>query len=807
MKKGLLVLIFFSALTAVFTYPLVFEMDSALSDRGDPLLNTWILASNTHQLTTDPASLFHANIFHPFPNTLAYSEHLLASTALAFPVIALTGNSVLGHNVVVLLSFVLSGIGMYLLATHLTGNRIAGIASGIIFAFCPFRFEHMGHLQLLTIQWMPFTFLYLHRFFEKETARDLILFTLFLILQALSCGYYAVYLGMAAGFFILWNVSRRMGTGRRAFHSLLLKLALFAAVTLLVLYPVYRPYHRVNEEMGFERSLAVAGDYSADFRSYLATPSFNHLYGSMMDRFGGPEKRLFPGALAIILSACGLLAYRRKQGDTTEGGAAHRGAREARASRDRTGRGGSRARSRWLHVVEVLLLLSIAVAVAIYFTGGFSLEAGGLRLSCRSLRNPIILAAVFLAVRQILNRDRRPFLLVSLLGRLASLTRIPQAQGFYLVLLLACFMLSLGPSFGVYSVFYKVFRPFQGMRAVSRWGIMVIFCLSVLSAYGIAYLAGRIPGRRRWRTSASVLLVLVLLAEYASFPLKFWHAPREVPAVYEWLAGREEDAAIVELPMPLSAGTVFREAKYMYFSTFHWKQLVNGYSGFFPPTYWTVNRVMQTFPSPASIDMIDVLGVRYVVLHLGKFDRKRRRRIEKELPRTSGRLELEFHSDSDYVYRVEAGKSETAPIASREVSTAGWSAKATHQDGLASLAFDGDIGTRWNSAALQEPGMVYEVDTGVVRTLTGLSLLLGSSPDDYPRDLEVRTSSDGSRWTEIEGMFPLSGLVRSYLDGVSPRIDLAFSPVEARYVRLVQRGQDGTYFWSIHELKLYETGE
>ncbi len=807
MKKGLLVLVFFAALTAVFTYPLVLEMDSALSDRGDPLLNTWILASNTHKLTTDPASLFHANIFHPFPNTLAYSEHLLASTALAFPVIALTGNSVLGHNVVVLLSFILSGVGMYLLATHLTGNRIAGMASGIIFAFCPFRFEHMGHLQLLSIQWIPFAFLYLHRFFRTQAPRDLVLFTLFLLLQALSCGYYAVYLGVAAGLFILWNVSRRMGTGRRAFHLLLLKLVLSAAVTLLVLYPVYRPYHLVNQQMGFERSLSVAGDYSADFRSYLGTPSFNHLYGSLMKRFGGPEKRLFPGALAIILSACGLLACRRKKGKMTGGDPTHRDAREAQADGDRTGRSGSRARSRWLLVLEVLLLLSIAAAATVHLTGGFSLGAGILRLSCHSLRNPLILAAVFLAARQFLNRDRRPFLLVSLLGKLASLTRIPQAQGFYLVLLLACFMLSLGPSFGVYSVFYKAFRPFQGMRAVSRWGIMVISCLSVLSAYGVAYLAGRIPGRKRWRASASVLLVLVLLAEYASFPLKFWHAPREIPAVYGWLAGREEDAAIVELPMPRSAGTVFREAKYMYFSTFHWKNMVNGYSGFFPPTYWTVNRVMQTFPSPASIDMIDVLGVRYVVLHLGKFDREDRRRIQEELPGASGRLELEFSSGSDCVYRVEAGDSMASPVPSREVSTAGWSAKATHQGAHASLAFDGDIGTRWHSAAPQEPGMAYEVDTGAVRTLTKLSLLLGSSHDDYPRDLEVRVSSNRRTWPEIEGVVPLSELLRSYLDNVSPRIDLAFSPVEARYLRLVQRGRDRTYYWSIHELIVYETME
>jgi hypothetical protein len=33
-------------------------------------------------------------------------------------------------------------------------------------------------------------------------------------------------------------------------------------------------------------------------------------------------------------------------------------------------------------------------------------------------------------------------------------------------------------------------------------------------------------------------------------------------------------------------------------------------------------------------------------------------------------------------------------------------------------------------------------------------------------------------------------------------VDVDFKPVTGRYVRIVQTGSDGTYWWSIHELTI-----
>jgi hypothetical protein len=122
-------LLLFVVLSLVLTYPLPFRLADGVEDRQDALLNVWITAWDGHQLLNDPLHLFDANIFYPYPRTLAYSELLLGNGLLALPITAVTGNPVLGYNVALLLSFVLSGLGTYLLVLRLTRSPGAGMVA------------------------------------------------------------------------------------------------------------------------------------------------------------------------------------------------------------------------------------------------------------------------------------------------------------------------------------------------------------------------------------------------------------------------------------------------------------------------------------------------------------------------------------------------------------------------------------------------------------------------------------------------------------------------------------------------------
>ena len=96
------------------------------------MLQYWSMAWPVQLLRDDPLHLagrfFDANIFHPYPHTLAYTDRLLGATLLVLPALLLTGNAALGLNLAVLLACFLAAAGAYLLIEGLTGNRLAGRA-------------------------------------------------------------------------------------------------------------------------------------------------------------------------------------------------------------------------------------------------------------------------------------------------------------------------------------------------------------------------------------------------------------------------------------------------------------------------------------------------------------------------------------------------------------------------------------------------------------------------------------------------------------------------------------------------------
>ena len=122
--ENAVIVAFFALATAWVLWPLPREAATQLLDARafygaggwlfapDAPLVQWILGWDTHALTTAPWRLFHANIFHPAPWTLALSEHLLGYWPLFGPVYLTTANPTLAYNVTILASFALSGLSL-----------------------------------------------------------------------------------------------------------------------------------------------------------------------------------------------------------------------------------------------------------------------------------------------------------------------------------------------------------------------------------------------------------------------------------------------------------------------------------------------------------------------------------------------------------------------------------------------------------------------------------------------------------------------------------------------------------------------
>jgi hypothetical protein len=297
------VALLFGGLSVVMTWPMSRHLSTVAPQHHDVFFNMWRLRWIAHALVTDPAHLFDANIYSPEKDTLAYSDAMLVEGFVAAPLGAL--NPVLVHNLMMLLPIAASGVALFALCWYLTGSRGAGIVAGIAFAFAPFRFEHIMHMEIQWTFWMPLAFLALHRLLETGRWRDGLAMGASLTLQMLSCIYYGIFLGtlLGAGLLILFFRDRRA-----AWRRVLPPVAAGFLVAGVVSAAYAMPYARVHTLVG-DRPISQVETFSARPLDYVSALSGNWAFGSP-DRVGHAERHLFPGAIVTLLAIAGLLLQR-----------------------------------------------------------------------------------------------------------------------------------------------------------------------------------------------------------------------------------------------------------------------------------------------------------------------------------------------------------------------------------------------------------------------------------------------------------------------------------------------------------------
>ena len=112
-----------------------------------------------------------------------------------------------------------------------------------------------------------------------------------------------------------------------------------------------------------------------------------------------------------------------------------------------------------------------------------------------------------------------PGVLVVILAMVGLLLRPPPKVALvYLVALVVAFDMSLGLSGHIYRLLYEHVPFYQGLRALARLGIFVVFFLAALAAYGYVALAELLPSKAR--LALAVGLGALLLLEYRVRPLE-----------------------------------------------------------------------------------------------------------------------------------------------------------------------------------------------------------------------------------------------------------------------------------------------
>ncbi len=181
-------------------------------------------------------------------------------------------------------------------------------------------------------------------------------------------------------------------------------------------------------------------------------------------------------------------------------------------------------------------------------------------------------------------------------------------------------------SFGVNGIVYRALvehiSALQGFRSLSRFAVIASCGLAILAAFGVERLQTAIGSRKARHLSLAVMAGLMLV-DYSNTGMGLTAAdPVEPPDVYKVIRGAEP-GVILELPMPDLDHLPGWEPYYQAWSIWHWRPLINGYSGYYPRDYLMTAMRMKVFPEEGTIDRLRAHHVRFVIVHRAFYDQER----------------------------------------------------------------------------------------------------------------------------------------------------------------------------------------
>lgn len=292
-----------SAVSLAAMWPVPLHVGSVIGAHVDALFGAWRLAWIADSLSSAPAALFHPPIFYPHRWTLAYSDSILLSGALAAPLRWSGVSPLAAYNTFVMFSVLASGLAAMTLGKVITGSWLAGALAGIIYTVNPHRMEHLERLELLTTAAVPLLFVLWHQAVRRNSSGFALMAGAAVAVQWYTGMYIGLFLACIAPLVLLdliWTT--RADRGRLA--------AGFVAGGVLaaaLVAPSVWPYLQARQQLG-ERQPEEIIAYSATIENFAAVHPRNALYANWLAANGAPERHLFPGVTAIVLAVVGLCA-------------------------------------------------------------------------------------------------------------------------------------------------------------------------------------------------------------------------------------------------------------------------------------------------------------------------------------------------------------------------------------------------------------------------------------------------------------------------------------------------------------------
>ncbi|MDP8244224.1 MAG: hypothetical protein P9L94_09105 [Candidatus Hinthialibacter antarcticus] len=547
------------------TFPWVLRLgDATQEDALDSLLVAWMIGWNHHAFAHGFGGYFNANIFYPHENAFLFSELMLGPALATAPLYGLGFGPLFCLNLFLLIALALNGLAVYLLAKEIGCHAEPAFFGGAAFSMTTYALMALRRPHFLFMFALLFALLFLYRFLEQRRLRWLAAYMV-CALFLLTCNMYlAAALVPASGLLLLFSTRKNI-----TWTPLV---ALGGVVLLLAL--AYGWQYSLRRSAIVEAGLLGPPDAAQltistiTFANLVWPSGSNSFYQGRIPiaHLTFAELRFFPGFLVLFL--CGIefaSIFRARQ---------------------------NRRRSSALHFMAwcVCSLLMISVVV----------------LSWQKTQTVLyhqihlLLIAVFFGLALLLPSWRR-----------GIIQWLKTAHPLLASLALFAFFLMIYSSREFSALLFQWAPQLAFIRIPGRFGVVPLLVICLFAAAALHRALSVMQPLMFKRGVVLALLMVLYLETTVSTPLMFVDTPTTKPAVYDWLSQQDDIQVMAEMPMQ----THLQNCMAQYRSSFHWKKLVNGYSGYFPYEFATLRDQMKAFPSRESLQALHQRGCDWVVAH------------------------------------------------------------------------------------------------------------------------------------------------------------------------------------------------
>lgn len=303
LRRHLLILALYTILAIISTYPLIFEFSSLLGPPEDNQLfvwNLWWFKFSIFNLHSWP--FWTGYLFYPEGASLYLHTFTPLNCLISLPLQATFG-PIPAYNLLMMLTFVLTGYSGYLLCRHFEFSRSASFLGGQVMAFNPFHFAHAGHhLNICSTYLLPITLLWALRAKESGRRTDIAIAGILFGANYYLDFYMFAFATIMLVLLILFSICGKARPSKPKYKNLVWVAVIGTAIALPLVIPAF------IESTTSDFSLwSKSDEYVADLVALVVPHSYhwlNGIFSKINARFiGNPwEAAVFLGYVILPLS-------------------------------------------------------------------------------------------------------------------------------------------------------------------------------------------------------------------------------------------------------------------------------------------------------------------------------------------------------------------------------------------------------------------------------------------------------------------------------------------------------------------------